>query len=109
MDERLKLFENGDTKTAVWQPGNGTRYEAVATKRGDYQTHWVVAFPLMGSCIEVGEGNYLALGYAQEKMGRNRRGYELSATDLSEMIRLVTMLVPNIDGDVVTDDQGFLK
>jgi len=105
---KLKVFEEGRTKTAIYQPGNGTRYEVVVSPRADYEHHWIASFPLMGVCMEIAEGTYLAAGYAQEKMRYNRRGYEISMTDLGEMIKVILLLIPNVTGDRITDEEGFL-
>lgn len=95
------------------QPGNGTRYVGTAMKVpaevGMYDADsWVVSFPEYGSAYVVHEGAYLTCDYVSEKWGMTRTGRRLGVTDVSEMAKVIALMVPGVSVRTVTDDHGHL-
>lgn len=92
----------------IHQPGNGTRYEAVATKIPG-RPDWVVAFPeSFGVSYTFSEGHAIDWGYVQSKFAHKApTGYPLGKVDASEMAKVIAMAVPDcIVGDTCTGDDG---
>jgi hypothetical protein len=89
---------DGNIRALDWQPGNGTRYELVATKLGGiHEGYWLVASPNFGGCMEVSEGSYLSMGYVQEKFVP-RSGRKLDG-DLGALTLGIAKLVPGVRAD----------
>lgn len=106
MLERNQVFVSagGAIRAIDWQPGNGTRYELVATRLdGIHDGYWLVASPNFGGCMEVMEGSYLAMSYVHEKFVP-RSGRKLDG-DLAAVTQGIAKLVAGVrtDADAVRD------
>lgn len=89
------------------QPGNGTRYVAVATKLPNDAEQWLVSFPdYPGTCWYFNEGSYIAPSYVAEKLGRGRMTLTADSPDIHEMCKMVALLVPGCTHDAQTDAHG---
>lgn len=86
----------GNVRAMAWCPGNGTRYELVATRLDGIQNgFWLVASPNFGGNILVREDSYLAESYVQEKFVP-RSGRPLDEGDLQPVTRGIARLVPDV-------------
>ena len=100
----------GDTVRIKHEPGNGTHYEVIGTRLPftDADDNWLVAFPLEGGCYYFRQGSCVTVSYVAEKIGKNRRGNEISIVDLHEMTKLIAQVVGGTH-DAETDTRGNLN
>lgn len=112
MSTQINKSNDGKSVFVIHEPGNMTRYIGVAHKIEDgpvgYQNHWVVAFPEFGSSATFKEGAFAHWSYVAEKLGMRRTGRRLGDTDISEMAKIVAMMVPGASCAALTDDTGHL-
>ena len=97
---RYKLIEvsrqtDGTVVSGIYEPGNGTRYLAVATRLQNGK--WLASCPLLGACMYVEPGSYVADCYVQDKL--HDHGRRMSDTDATEYARLIAALVPRCEAD----------
>lgn len=109
-----QIFKGHDGRSVfvIHEPGNMTRYVGTAHKIEDgpvgYKGNWAVSFPEFGTSMIFEEGQHAHWGYVKEKCGMGRTGYKLGDTDISEMAKVVAMMVPHASLTAITDDTGHL-
>ena len=104
-------IKKSDDGARVWidhQPGNCTKYIGVACKLPGDTGEWVVSFPEWGCSYYFNEGSAFHLGYVMEKLGMRRSGFMLNPVDIGEMMKMMTMMIPNTTCEVITDPTGHL-
>ena len=104
--------KDGNSVLVVHEPGNMTRYVGTGHKIEDgpagYADLWVVSFPETGSSALFREGQPAHWSYVAEKLGRCRTGRNLPLVDVSEMTKVVALIIPGSHATTVTDNTGHL-
>lgn len=112
MPTQIFRSPDGLSVLVIHEPGNMTRYVGTAMKIQDgpvgYKNHWVVSFPQDGASYFFEENMHVDYGYAMEKLGMRRTGMKLSKSDVSEMTKMIAMMVPGMTASTCTDDTGHL-
>ncbi len=105
-----QIFFNGDKSVVevTHEPGNMTRYVGTAHKGLLRENTWLVAFPDFGASCFIEEGQLFDWGYISEKLGMRRTGYKLGKSDISEMAKMVAMMVPHTRASTITDETGHI-
>lgn len=101
-----------DSVLVIHEPGNMTRYVGTAHKIQDgpvgYKNHWVVSFPQGGGSYILEENMHLHWGYIMDKFGFRMTGYKQTKACISEMTKMIGMMVPGVTVSTCTDDTGHL-
>lgn len=101
-----------DTVLVIHEPGNMTRYVGTAHKIKDgpvgFKDHWVVSFPMNGGSMLVTEGQHLHWSYIYEKLGYRMTGSRQARACISEMTRVIGMMVPQVTVVLCTDPTGHI-
>jgi hypothetical protein len=110
-----QIFHNAD-KTSVLvihEPGNMTRYVGTAFKIQDgpvgYKGHWAVSFPMGGGSYIFEEKMHLHWGYVMEKLGMRMSGRPQQKACISEMTKIIAMMIPGVTVSTCTDETGHLN
>lgn len=109
-----EIFRNADNTSVlvIHQPGNMTKYVGTAFKiqngPGFYKNNWAVSFPMGGGSFIFEEKMHLHWGYVMEKMGQRSTGGRQQQACISEMTKMIAMMVPGTTVTACTDDTGHL-
>ena len=91
----IKVTVQGNTRIGEYEPGNGTRYTAVAVAyshdqpmgvMGMVQSGWLVAYGLTGRAHLFQRDGHLSDGYLEEKLGIRPGDFPWAADLIRELI-----------------------